>query len=66
MAVIRRQVNQIIEECALAAEQGGPAAVRGLKIPEGDELPPRVPPQYAMAGVTPMKADDHDGKDHHL
>ena len=44
MAVIRHQINELIERCAVAAELGGPAAVRALKIVESDDVPPRPPP----------------------
>jgi hypothetical protein len=40
MLIVRQQVNQLIEECALAAERGGALEVRKLKIPETAELPP--------------------------
>lgn len=51
MRELRRAMNQLVEECAKIAETEGPAAVRKLKVPESDELPPgrgvRVSPEYA-------------------
>jgi len=43
MQVVQKSVNEILERAAVAAEQGGPAAVRALKIPEDGELPPKPP-----------------------
>lgn len=51
MKQIRADMNALVEACAVAAEQGGPAAVRAMKVPESDEIPPirgvRVSPEYA-------------------
>jgi hypothetical protein len=42
MLIVRQQINLIVEECARAAERGGPDAVRELKILESDEVPPKA------------------------
>lgn len=41
MLIVRKGVNEIIEACALAATEGGPDAVRKLKVQESDEVPPK-------------------------
>ncbi len=45
MKVVRAQVNHLIEACAQAAERGGPAAVRALKIVVTDQIPERTKEQ---------------------
>ncbi len=41
MRIVREQINLLLEQAAQAAERGGPAAVRALKIVVTDTIPER-------------------------